>query len=60
MDCFEGKKPSKDTLEKLNAVFLYLGVLTVVSITNNEGTHIISWALSISLCAKALLPWPNQ
>eukprot|EP00957_Ditylum_brightwellii_P115113 8779421-Ditylum_brightwellii.AAC.1 len=60
MDCFEEKKPSTDTLEKFNVVCLYLGVLTVADITNDEERHIIQWALSGSLRAKVLLPWSNQ
>eukprot|EP00957_Ditylum_brightwellii_P176885 13473850-Ditylum_brightwellii.AAC.1 len=60
MDCFGDTKPLSDTLYKLNVVWLYLGVITLADITNNEGTHIMPWALSGSTHAETLLPWPNQ
>eukprot|EP00957_Ditylum_brightwellii_P123567 9421038-Ditylum_brightwellii.AAC.1 len=41
MDCFEGRKLSADSLENLNAMCLYLGVLMITDITNDEGTHIM-------------------
>eukprot|EP00957_Ditylum_brightwellii_P154262 11739527-Ditylum_brightwellii.AAC.1 len=39
MDIFERRKPLKDTLEKLNAVRLYLGILTVSDITTDNGAQ---------------------
>jgi hypothetical protein len=51
---------SRDTMEKLNAVCLYLGALTLADICNENGTHIKTWALTGSKQAKVLLPWPNQ
>eukprot|EP00957_Ditylum_brightwellii_P145989 11117013-Ditylum_brightwellii.AAC.3 len=60
MDCFEAKKLTSDTLDKLNSVHLFLGVITLADITNDEGTHIMSWALTGSSHAMTLLSWPNQ
>eukprot|EP00957_Ditylum_brightwellii_P184746 14070992-Ditylum_brightwellii.AAC.1 len=60
MDVFEQQTPSLDTLVKLNAVRLYLGVLTLADITNNEGMHIFPWTLTGKAKAKPMLPWPKQ
>eukprot|EP00957_Ditylum_brightwellii_P036400 2755700-Ditylum_brightwellii.AAC.1 len=53
-------KPQHLYTGKLNDVCLYLGVLMVADITNDEGMYIMPWALSSSSRAKVLLPWPNQ
>eukprot|EP00957_Ditylum_brightwellii_P008996 680396-Ditylum_brightwellii.AAC.1 len=60
MDMFEDRKPSKDTLGKLNAVRLYLGVVTLANIVNDLGTYIMAWAVTGASKAKPTLPWPNQ
>eukprot|EP00957_Ditylum_brightwellii_P162306 12358714-Ditylum_brightwellii.AAC.1 len=56
---FEQRKPSKDTLEKLNSVRLYPGVVTLVDIATDNGACIMAWALTGTSRAKPMLPWPN-
>eukprot|EP00957_Ditylum_brightwellii_P135179 10306429-Ditylum_brightwellii.AAC.1 len=60
MGVFEEMKPLSDTLEKLNAVRLYLGVCTLVDICDEAGTQIKPWALSGFKQAKSMILWPNQ
>eukprot|EP00957_Ditylum_brightwellii_P097804 7447740-Ditylum_brightwellii.AAC.1 len=60
MDVFGAMKPSTDTLEKLNAVCLYLGALALADITNKTGTYIEAWALSGIKKGTTLITWPNQ
>eukprot|EP00957_Ditylum_brightwellii_P000966 77311-Ditylum_brightwellii.AAC.1 len=42
MGVFERRKLLQDTLATLNVVRLYLGVLTLADITNDNGTHIMA------------------
>eukprot|EP00957_Ditylum_brightwellii_P019739 1489984-Ditylum_brightwellii.AAC.1 len=60
MGVFEAAKPSEATLEKLNMVRLYLGILTLADIISNDGRNILSWALTGRSRAKLMIPWPNQ
>eukprot|EP00957_Ditylum_brightwellii_P123645 9426332-Ditylum_brightwellii.AAC.1 len=60
MDVFKSMKLSTFLLEKLNAVQLYLGVLTLADIVSDDGKYIQPWALMGSSRAKPMLPWPNQ
>eukprot|EP00957_Ditylum_brightwellii_P161684 12309863-Ditylum_brightwellii.AAC.1 len=47
-------------MRKLNAVQLYLGVVTLADIVSDRGMHIMAWALTGTSKAKPILPWPNQ
>eukprot|EP00957_Ditylum_brightwellii_P059165 4490161-Ditylum_brightwellii.AAC.1 len=60
MDVFVASHPGDATLEKLNMVRLYLGVLTLADITNDSGTHIEGWALTGAKHACPMIEWPNQ
>eukprot|EP00957_Ditylum_brightwellii_P130577 9960826-Ditylum_brightwellii.AAC.1 len=60
MDVFEAKKPSDATLEKLNMVRLYLGVLTLADIASDDGRNILPWALTGRSRSKPMIPWPNH
>eukprot|EP00957_Ditylum_brightwellii_P050039 3793294-Ditylum_brightwellii.AAC.1 len=60
MDVFGSLKPSTLTLERLNAVCLYLGVITLSDIVTDNGKSIMDWALTGGTRAKTMLPWPNQ
>eukprot|EP00957_Ditylum_brightwellii_P131654 10040700-Ditylum_brightwellii.AAC.1 len=44
----------------INRVRLYLGVTSLADIVNDEGTHIMKWALVGSKRARPIIPWPNQ
>eukprot|EP00957_Ditylum_brightwellii_P004684 355915-Ditylum_brightwellii.AAC.1 len=46
MDVFEATTPSETTLEKLNIVRLYLGVLTLADIVSNDRRNILPWDLT--------------
>eukprot|EP00957_Ditylum_brightwellii_P130148 9927750-Ditylum_brightwellii.AAC.1 len=60
MDIFADSKPSNDTMVKLNAVRLCLGILTLANILNDEVTNIFPWALTGSSKSKTILPWQKQ
>eukprot|EP00957_Ditylum_brightwellii_P020292 1531369-Ditylum_brightwellii.AAC.1 len=60
MDVFCSLKPSTLTLERLNAVRLYLSALTLSDIVTDNGTFIMDWALTGRTSAKTMIPWPNQ
>jgi hypothetical protein len=60
MDVFESLKPSSCTLEKLNAVRLFLRVITLADITDESGRSIEAWALSGSTVATICIDWPHQ
>eukprot|EP00957_Ditylum_brightwellii_P173579 13215989-Ditylum_brightwellii.AAC.1 len=60
MDTFKSLKPLPCTLEKLNAVRLYLNVMTLADISNDCGKYIEAWALTGSRTAKAIIIWSNQ
>eukprot|EP00957_Ditylum_brightwellii_P090518 6892928-Ditylum_brightwellii.AAC.1 len=60
MDVFGSLKPSTLALERLNAVRLYLGALTLSDIVTDNGKSIMDWALTGRTRAKTMLPWPNQ
>eukprot|EP00957_Ditylum_brightwellii_P032567 2467947-Ditylum_brightwellii.AAC.1 len=46
MDVFESLGLSNSTLEQLNLVRLYLGLITLADVTNDKGKHIFCWVLS--------------
>eukprot|EP00957_Ditylum_brightwellii_P107229 8182090-Ditylum_brightwellii.AAC.1 len=60
MDVFEYLRLPAMQLERLNAVQLYLGALTLADITTDDGTHIMNWALTGIIKATPMIPWPNQ
>ena len=60
MDVFESFKPSPCTLEKLNAVRLFLCVITLADITDESGRFIEAWALSGISVATICIDWPHQ
>eukprot|EP00957_Ditylum_brightwellii_P188953 14383988-Ditylum_brightwellii.AAC.1 len=60
MDVFESAKPSPTTLEQLNMVQLYLGVLTLADIASDDGWSILPCGLSGCNKVKPMIPWPNQ
>jgi hypothetical protein len=60
MDVFESFKPSLCTLEKLNAVRLFLCVITLADITDESGRSIEAWALSGTSVATICIDWPYQ
>eukprot|EP00957_Ditylum_brightwellii_P063349 4808688-Ditylum_brightwellii.AAC.1 len=60
MDVFCRLKPSTLTLERLNAVRLYPGALTLSDIATDDGKSIMDWALAGRVRAKSMIPWPNQ
>eukprot|EP00957_Ditylum_brightwellii_P059938 4550744-Ditylum_brightwellii.AAC.1 len=60
MDVFEHLCLPAMQLERLNAVQLYLGALTLADITTNDGTHIIDWALTGRIKVTPMIPWPSQ
>eukprot|EP00957_Ditylum_brightwellii_P065524 4970230-Ditylum_brightwellii.AAC.1 len=60
MDVFISFHSGDATLEQLNLVCLYLGVLTLADITNKNGTEIEPLALTGTKQARPTLPWPNQ
>eukprot|EP00957_Ditylum_brightwellii_P171253 13036641-Ditylum_brightwellii.AAC.1 len=60
MDVFCSLKPSTLTLDRLNAVCLYLSALTLSDIVTDNGTSIMDWALTGRTRAKTMIPWPNQ
>eukprot|EP00957_Ditylum_brightwellii_P053289 4040444-Ditylum_brightwellii.AAC.1 len=60
MDVFVASHPADATLDKLNRVQLYLGVLTLADIANDSGTYIDAWALTGSKRARLTIKWPNQ
>eukprot|EP00957_Ditylum_brightwellii_P035985 2726459-Ditylum_brightwellii.AAC.1 len=60
MDVFGTLQFSLLTLERLNAVRLYLGVLTLADIVSDNGYYIMDWALTGQTKAKPMIPWPNQ
>eukprot|EP00957_Ditylum_brightwellii_P146229 11134347-Ditylum_brightwellii.AAC.1 len=60
MHVFKSVKLTMDSLEKYNAVQLYLGVLTLAEIVSDDGKYIQPWALTGNSRAKPMLPWLNQ
>eukprot|EP00957_Ditylum_brightwellii_P171687 13070123-Ditylum_brightwellii.AAC.1 len=60
MDVFESFKPSLCTLDKLNAVRLYLQVLTLADITDKLGQNIKAWALAGTYVATICIDWPYK
>eukprot|EP00957_Ditylum_brightwellii_P132646 10115318-Ditylum_brightwellii.AAC.1 len=60
IDVFCSSHPSDATLEKLNLVRLYLGVITLADLTNDAGTEIESWALTGERRVRPTIEWPNQ
>eukprot|EP00957_Ditylum_brightwellii_P062154 4717266-Ditylum_brightwellii.AAC.1 len=60
MNVFKSTKPPSATLEQLNMVQLYLGVLTLADIVSDDGQYIQPWALTGCKEAKPMIPWPNQ
>eukprot|EP00957_Ditylum_brightwellii_P203744 15336010-Ditylum_brightwellii.AAC.1 len=60
MDAFCSLKPSTLTLERLNAVHLYLGALTLSDIVTDDGMSIMDLALTGRTRAKTMIPWPSQ
>eukprot|EP00957_Ditylum_brightwellii_P083801 6369848-Ditylum_brightwellii.AAC.1 len=59
MDVLCSIKPSTLTLERLNAVRLYLGALMLSDIVTDKGMCIMDWALTGRTRAKTMIPWPN-
>eukprot|EP00957_Ditylum_brightwellii_P066670 5059475-Ditylum_brightwellii.AAC.1 len=60
MDKFCSSHPGNATLKKLNLVWLYLGVVTLADLTNDVGTEIEPWALTVESRACPIIKWPNQ
>eukprot|EP00957_Ditylum_brightwellii_P019415 1465018-Ditylum_brightwellii.AAC.1 len=60
MDVFESLKPSSGTLAKLNAVRLFLQVITLADITDKSGWNIKAWALSGISIATICIDWSYQ
>eukprot|EP00957_Ditylum_brightwellii_P022479 1696231-Ditylum_brightwellii.AAC.1 len=60
MDVFESFKPSSCTLDKLNAIRLYLRVLTLADIMDKSGQNIEAWALSGTHVATICIDWSYQ
>eukprot|EP00957_Ditylum_brightwellii_P012727 961992-Ditylum_brightwellii.AAC.1 len=60
MDVFEPLHRLALQLERLNAIRLYLGALTLADITTDHGTHIMDWALIGRIKATPMIPWLNQ
>eukprot|EP00957_Ditylum_brightwellii_P211328 15366049-Ditylum_brightwellii.AAC.1 len=52
--------PGDATLEKLNLVRLYLGVVTLADLTNDAGTEIKPWVLTGERRVCPTIEWPNQ
>eukprot|EP00957_Ditylum_brightwellii_P106981 8162511-Ditylum_brightwellii.AAC.1 len=48
------------TNDHINRVRLYLGVTTIADIASNEGSHVLSWALTGTKKATPTIPWPHQ
>eukprot|EP00957_Ditylum_brightwellii_P200606 15292961-Ditylum_brightwellii.AAC.1 len=46
MDVYEKDKPSTNTLDRLNRVWLYLGVTTLADLCDDDGVFLESWALT--------------
>eukprot|EP00957_Ditylum_brightwellii_P031783 2410272-Ditylum_brightwellii.AAC.1 len=61
MDVFCSSHPGDAKLEKLNLIWLYLGVITLAAdLTNNAGTEIKPWALTGERRVRPTIKWPNQ
>eukprot|EP00957_Ditylum_brightwellii_P122032 9306699-Ditylum_brightwellii.AAC.2 len=60
MNIFGATIPGNSNLQRLNTVQLYLGVVALADITNDEGTAIMVWTLSGEKQGQPTIPWPNQ
>eukprot|EP00957_Ditylum_brightwellii_P031112 2356692-Ditylum_brightwellii.AAC.1 len=60
MDAFGVTILGNTNLQHFNTVQLYLGVVTLSDITNDEGTAIMAWTLSGEKQGQPAIPWPNQ